>query len=206
MPVPPCPPALALSPKRSVISACPSPLVSWRATMAPPVHALSLSSPPRRGCQVLTYTTPLGATTRCRGWSSLSAKTDAQKPVGSVMPPLPASHPFGTDAVAVESAAFAGALSCDPPQAAIATHTSAGDAARIPCTAESTFMSGPRCRGVVSTSRRRGDGRAGESTRPSQRARRACRAAGGNRVGPWRIAALLYGRGPLAQLVRAADS
>src|SRR5579872_208414 len=162
MPVPPCPPALALSPKRWVTSACPSPLVSWRATMAPPVHALSLSSPPRRGCQVLTYTTPLGATARCRGWSSLSAKTDAQKPVGSVMPPLPASHPFGTDAVAAESAVFAGALSCDPPQAAIASHTSAGDAARIPCTAESTFMGGPRCTGGglnVWSPRRRGRGR-----------------------------------------------
>src|SRR5262245_16673487 len=40
----------------------------------------------------MTHTTPLGATTRWRAWPTPSAKTVAQKPGGSVRPPLSAVH------------------------------------------------------------------------------------------------------------------
>src|SRR5436190_15468097 len=40
-----------------------------------------------------TNRSPLGATVRCRAGPRLSATTAAQKPAGSVSPPLSASHP-----------------------------------------------------------------------------------------------------------------
>ena len=39
---------------------------------------------------------PLGATTRCRAWPMLSAKTVAQNPGGSVMPPLSLAQVFAS--------------------------------------------------------------------------------------------------------------
>src|SRR5207249_5170176 len=90
MPVPPALPVYTLPPKRTLASARPSPLVSWSATRNPPAGGVSL--PQYRPLQVLTYTTPFGATTRCRAWPMLSANTVAQNPAGSVMPPLSAAQ------------------------------------------------------------------------------------------------------------------
>src|SRR5262245_17894936 len=76
------------SPNVSRLSSLPSLSVSRSATTPPP--------PPRPPC-VDTNTSPFGATTRCRARPTSAATTAAQKPCGSVRPPLSASH-IGADA------------------------------------------------------------------------------------------------------------
>src|SRR5713101_176117 len=48
--------------------------------------------------------TPFGATTRCRAWPIFSAKTVAQNPGGSVMPPLSPAQAATGGAAALGSA------------------------------------------------------------------------------------------------------
>src|ERR1035437_1829097 len=83
------------SPKLDFTSKWPSPLESCRAT-TPPGLLLVLCNATKRS--------PLGATQACRAAPRLSAATRAQKPCGSLMPPLPGSHVGAASALPIAMA------------------------------------------------------------------------------------------------------
>src|SRR3954453_1235719 len=104
MPVPPLLPDSLVLPKRRMMSARPSELVSRSAMRYPPGGTLRVVS--YGECQVLAYMTPRGPAAMWRGEPRLSANTVAVKPGGSL-----SCTPAEADAVLLAVSALAAVVS-----------------------------------------------------------------------------------------------